>query len=82
MLWLAPVPSVLLVHCDDAGEAAGPSSASSGLKHLTSEQENEESPLFPQECVRVSLWAAELCPSPCGTGPSSSRVLCNSRALS
>lgn len=30
VLRLAPVPSVLLVHCDDAGDAAGPSSASSG----------------------------------------------------
>lgn len=64
MLWLAPVPSVLLVHCDDAGEAAGPSSASSGLKHLTSEQENEESPLFPQECVRVFPLGCRAVPEP------------------
>lgn len=64
VLWLAPVPSVLLVHCDDAGEAAGPSSASSGLKHLTSEQENEESPLFPQECVRVFPLGCRAVPEP------------------
>lgn len=68
MLWLAPVPSVLLVHCDDAGEAAGPSSASSGrLKQVTprtSKQENGESPLFPQECVRVFPLGCRAVPEP------------------
>lgn len=61
-----PRPGRLLIHCEDAGEAAGPMGCFT-LAHecrlwprclrqvmpRTPEQENEESPLFPQERVCV-----------------------------
>lgn len=75
--------SVLLVHCDGAGEAGGPSSAISSTCHPTPPSRRTEKALsFLRNVFVFSLWAAELCPSPPSTGPSSSQVLCNSRALS
>lgn len=75
--------SVLLVHCDGAGEAARPSSAISSTCHPAPPSRRTEKALsFLRNVFVFSLWAAELCPSPPSTGPSSSQVLCNSRALS
>lgn len=44
--------------------------------------ELEKALSFLRNVFVFSLRAAALCPSPSGPGPSSSRVLCNSRALS
>lgn len=53
-LLLAPMPWVLLVHCDDAEEAAGLTGCFTlALAALPRSRRMEKDPLFPQECVCV-----------------------------
>lgn len=60
-----------------------PALAVSSTRHPAPPSRRTEKALsFLRNVFVFSLWAAEPCPSPCGTGPPSSQVLCNSRALS